>query len=91
MLRIVALTIAFAGIGFWLYTFYGIAQAPVGDGSGMQWVAAMPLGLIFFLLVVPALGIAWSGRWLWLSILLGAAGLIAFGFLWRQILGELYG
>jgi hypothetical protein len=45
-LRTTALLIFGAGTIFWLYTFYGIAQVPSGDGSGMQWIAIMPLGLI---------------------------------------------
>ena len=46
-LRASALTVASAGTLFWVYTFYGIAQVPSGDGSGFQWLAVMPLGLVF--------------------------------------------
>ena len=40
-LRILALAFSIAGSLFWLYTFFGIAQVPVGDGSGFQWVAVI--------------------------------------------------
>jgi hypothetical protein len=53
--RAVALAVASAGTLFWLYTFYGIAQVPIGDGSGFQWIAVMPLGLIFLVLTRPRL------------------------------------
>lgn len=89
-LRAVALAIAGAGTLFWLYTFYGIAQVPIGDGSGFQWVAVMPLGLIFVALTLPALILALKGRLLWLALVLGCAGLVAFVFLWNQLLSEFY-
>jgi len=60
LLRAVVLAVAGAGTLFWLYTFYGIAQVPLGDGSGMQWVAVMPLGLIFAVFTLPALVCAWK-------------------------------
>jgi hypothetical protein len=48
LLRTAALAVSIAGTLFWLYTFYGIAQVPAGDGSGFQWIAVVPLGLVFF-------------------------------------------
>ena len=54
--RAVALVVASAATLFWLYTFYGIAQVPVGDGSGFQWIAVIPLGLIFLVLTLPEIG-----------------------------------
>jgi hypothetical protein len=89
-LRAAALIVAGAGTFFWLYTFYGIAQVPAGDGTGFQWIAVMPLGAIFFMLTMPALLLALARRALWLSLLLGCAGLIAFTFLWMQLLKEFY-
>jgi hypothetical protein len=89
-LRTSALLIAGAGILFWLYTFYGIAQVPSGDGSGMQWIAVMPLGLIFLVLTLPALIFALSGYLLRFAIALGTAGLIAFALLWNELLKEFY-
>jgi hypothetical protein len=88
--RSVALTVASAGTLFWLYTFYGIAQVPSGDGSGFQWIAVMPLGLIFLVLTLPALILALIDRLLWLSLVLGCVGLVAFAYLWNELLGEFY-
>lgn len=89
-IRMGALIVAGAGTLFWLYTFYGIAQVPRGDGTGFQWIAVMPLGFIFFVLTLPALLLALARRLLWLSLVLGCAGLIAFAALWMQLLSEFY-
>jgi hypothetical protein len=88
--RAVALTVASAGALFWLYTFYGIAQVPVGDSSGFQWIAVIPLGLIFLVLTLPALILALIDRLLWFSLILGCVGLVAFVYLWNVLLGEFY-
>lgn len=90
VMRSLALAIAGAGTLFWLYTFYGIAQVPHGDGTGFQWIAVMPLGFIFLVLTLPALLLALKGRVLWLSLVLGGTGLVAFALLWRQLLSEFY-
>lgn len=87
--RLVALSLALAGTAFWLYTFYWLAQLPAGDGSGMQWVAAVPLGLIFLLFTLPALILAFKGQSLTVSLVLGAVGLAAFAALFLQLLSEL--
>ena len=89
-LRGAALAVALAGTLFWLYTFYGIAQVPAGDGSGFQWIAVMPLGLIFVVFTLPALVCAWKGHFLWVALVLGCTGLIAFALLWKELLGEFY-
>ena len=68
LLRAVVLAVAGAGTLFWLYTFHGIAQVPMGDGSGMQWVAVMPLGLVFVVFTLPALVCAWKGHFLWVAL-----------------------
>src|SRR5215510_3785127 len=89
-LRTTALLISGAGTIFWLYTFYGIAQVPSGDGSGMQWIAIMPLGLVFLVLTLPALIFALSGFLLRFAIGLGIASLVAFALLWNELLKEFY-
>jgi hypothetical protein len=89
-LRASALTVASAGTLFWVYTFYGIAQVPSGDGSGFQWLAVMPLGVVFLALTLPALVLAAGGRLLWSSLVLGCLGLLAFALLWNQLLNEFY-
>jgi hypothetical protein len=90
LLRAVALAVAAAGTLFWVYTFYGIAQVPAGDGTGFQWVAVMPLGVIFFALTFPALLLSLRGRRLWLALVLGCVGLVAFALMWIQLLSEFY-
>lgn len=88
--RKVALAVAGVGTLFWLYTFYGIAQVPTGDGSGFQWIAVIPLGFIFLVLTLPALILALADRLLWFSLILGCVGLVAFAYLWKELLGEFY-
>ncbi len=89
-LRAAALAVSVAGTLFWLYTFYGIAQVPAGDGSGFQWIAVVPLGLVFFVFTFPALVCAWNDQFLWAALVIGCAGLIAFALLWNELLGEFY-
>jgi hypothetical protein len=63
---------------------------PAGDGSGFQWIAVVPLGLVFFVFTFPALVCAWNGHFLWAALVIGCAGLIAFALLWNELLGEFY-
>ena len=76
------------GTLFWLYTFYAIAQVPAGDGTGMQWVAVMPLGFIFLALTLPALLLALSGRSLTVAAIMGVLGLVAFAYIWPELFQE---
>jgi len=89
-LRAAVLAVSIGGTLFWLYTFYGIAQVPAGDGSGFQWIAVIPLGLVFFVFTFPALVCVLSGRFLLAALVIGCAGLIAFALLWKELLGEFY-
>jgi len=89
-LRIAALVVAAIGTLFWAYTFYAIAQVPAGDGTGFQWLAVMPLGMIFFSLTFPALLLALLGHLLRAAIVLGVLGLVFFAVLWGQLLQEFY-
>jgi len=52
-IRKFALAIASAGTVFWLYTFYAISRVSAGDGTGFQWLAAIPLGFIFVVFFLP--------------------------------------
>ena len=92
LLSLRAWAVAIAGFGtlFWLYTFYGIAQVPSGDHSGMQWIAVMPLGLVFLVLTLPALIFALLDRALRVALVLGCLGLIAFAYIWNELLKEFY-
>ncbi len=80
---------------FWLYTFSYIGARANPKGDGMEWLAAVPMTLIFVVLVLPAFAAAALG---WRFAL---AGKIALGFavvaaiadavVWTQIVGELAG
>src|SRR5262245_24408566 len=90
LLRIWAVGIGIVATLFWLYTFYGIAQVPAGDGTGFQWIGVMPLGFFYFVFCVPALVLAWKGRALWLALVFGAVGLIGLLWIWSELLQEFY-
>jgi hypothetical protein len=90
LLRTFALLVSVGGTLFWLYSFYAIAQLPVGDGTGFQWIAVMPLGMIFLALTLPSLMLALNGRSLRFALALGCTGLVAFALLWSQLLTEFH-
>jgi hypothetical protein len=50
----------------------------------------IPLGFVFLALTLPALVFALAGRLLWFALILGAAGLIGFAYLWIELLREFY-
>ncbi|WOH79970.1 hypothetical protein RX327_29625 [Bradyrhizobium sp. BEA-2-5] len=86
--RKIAALVAAAGTLFWLYTFYFIAHVPPGDGTGFQWLAVFPLGMIFMLFFVPAWLLIAIGRLPRFTAALAVCGLIAFAVLWAQLLQE---
>ncbi|UPJ68097.1 hypothetical protein [Bradyrhizobium sp. 191] len=86
--RKIAALVAVAGTLFWLYTFYFIAHVPPGDGTGFQWLAVFPLGMIFMLFFVPAWLLIAIGRLPRFTIVVGLCGLIAFAIIWSQLLNE---
>lgn len=86
--RKIAALVAAAGTLFWLYTFYAIANVPPGDGTGFQWLAVFPLGMIFGLFFLPAWLLVVIGRLPRLTIIVGLCGLIAFAVVWAQLLNE---
>ena len=45
--RIAAATIASVATAAYAYAVYGMARAPLGDGSGFQWVALGPYTLLY--------------------------------------------
>lgn len=87
-LRKLGAALATAGTLFWLYTFYAIGHVPRGDGTGLQWLAVVPLGTVFLFLTLPALLLVAVGRLLKFAAVLGLAGLIAFAVVWLQLLNE---
>ncbi|WP_271582695.1 hypothetical protein [Bradyrhizobium sp. CCBAU 45389] len=86
--RKIAAVVAAAGTLFWLYTFYFIAHVPPGDGSGFQWLAVFPLGMIFGLFFLPAWLLVAIGRLPRFTTAVGLCGLIAFAIIWMQLLNE---
>ncbi len=86
--RLVALVAVAIGTVFWLYTFYHIASLPAGDGTGFQWMGAVPLAGIFAICIVPSFFIALSGRTPVVAAALSVGGLVLFALLWMQLLSE---
>ncbi|MCP3460158.1 hypothetical protein [Bradyrhizobium sp. CCGUVB23] len=86
--RKIAAIIAATGTLFWLYTFYAIAHVPMGDGTGFQWLAVFPLGMIFGVFFLPAWLLVAIGRLPRFTTLFGFCGLIAFAVVWAQLLTE---
>lgn len=90
-LRLTALLCGLASTAFWIYTFYFIAQVPPGDGTGFQWIAEMPLTMIWLFLAFPAVSLSLSKRMAAIAAGLGIASLIANAILWAQLLTEFAG
>ncbi|MCA1550757.1 hypothetical protein I6F36_28400 [Bradyrhizobium sp. BRP19] len=86
--RKIAALVAAAGTLFWLYTFHYIANVPPGDGSGFQWLAVFPLGMVFGAFFVPAWVLVAIGRLPRFTTAVGICGLIAFAIIWAQLLNE---
>lgn len=89
-LRIAAFAAAGAGTLFWLYTFVAIARAPMGDGSGLQWLAVVPLGGVFLFAILPGLVLAFFRKTAIISLFMGVIGLALFTKVWLELLTELY-
>ncbi|QIO35947.1 hypothetical protein [Bradyrhizobium sp. 1(2017)] len=87
--RKIAALVAAAGTLFWLYTFHYIANVPSGDGSGFQWLAVFPLGMVFGAFFLPAWLLIAIGRLPRFTIAVGLCGLIAFAIIWAQLLNEI--
>lgn len=75
-------------MAFWLYTFHYISRLPVGDGSGLQWIAQVPLTGIFLFFMLPAFVLAIPRRATWVAALFGVSGVILYAVLWAQLLSE---
>ena len=88
--RKLAAAVAAVGTLFWLYTFYFIAHLPLGDGTGFQWLAVIPLGTVYGVFFLPLWLLVAIGRLPRFSALLGFCGLIAFAVIWAQLLEEFH-
>jgi hypothetical protein len=86
--RKAAAIVAAIGTTFWLYTFYAIAHVAQGDGTGFQWLAVFPLGMIFGLFFLPAWLLVAINRVPRVTTMVGLVGLIAFAIVWAQLLNE---
>lgn len=86
--RKAATLVAAAGTLFWLYTFYFIAHVPQGDGTGFQWLAVFPLGMIFAFFFLPAWLLIALNRLPRVTTAIGLCGLVAFAVVWAQLLNE---
>jgi hypothetical protein len=77
---------------FWIYTFYFIDRHANPRGDGMEWLAEVPMTLIFLAGVLPAVILGLMGfrfRWAAIAGVLFAAGsAVADAVIWIQILGE---
>ncbi len=86
------LAVAAAETLFWLYTFYYIDHRTNPMGDGLEWMAEVPMTMIFLFGALPALilgGLGWWFRWLGIAGALFAAGAaIADAVIWTEILGE---
>jgi hypothetical protein len=87
-LRTITLAACAAGLSFWFYTFWHIAQLPAGDGSGFRWLGEVPLTGITLACIVPALLLSISNRALPIAAGLAVAGLALYAMLWIQLLSE---
>lgn len=60
----------------------------MGDGSGFQWLAQVPLTGIFLFGMVPAFVLAIPRKSAWVAAIFGIGGLIAYAIVWMQLLEE---
>ena len=90
-LRLAVYVIAAAHAVFLIYALYRIFTAPAGDGTGMNIVGIVPLGVLFLAGVFPAVSYARGGKplvglifallgfgitqWLWWTMLVNELGI----------------
>jgi glucan phosphoethanolaminetransferase (alkaline phosphatase superfamily) len=91
LLRALVLLGAAAETLFWFWTFSYIGARANPRGDGMEWLAEMPMTLIFLLLTLPALLLARRGRLLPVAAVLVLASAAANAFLWSEIVSEFAG
>jgi hypothetical protein len=89
---VAVLAVAVAETLFWIYTFYYIDARTNPRGDGMEWLAEVPMSMIFLFGVVPALAIGSAGHWFpiasKIAALFALGALIADVVIWMQIMGE---
>ncbi len=92
-LRTLVLVGAGAETLFWFWTFSYIGARVNPRGDGMEWLAEVPMSVIFLALTLPALLIArrGHGRILILAAVLVLASAAANALIWSEIVAELAG
>lgn len=81
-LRIAIFALVAAHALFFVYALYRILTAPAGDGTGMQIVGIVPLGLLFLVFAFPATSYARSGKNLPGALILALVGFGVTQWLW---------
>ena len=74
---------------YWLYTFRLIFVNADPLGDGFEFVATVPFGLVFLVMVAPSLWLAATGRMLPLAVALAVAALVVNVLLFIEIASEL--
>jgi hypothetical protein len=90
-LRRLTIALAVAQTAYWLYSFRLIAVNANPMGDGLEFVAIVPLGFIFVVLVAPALLLGWRGQFLAFGAALAIVALILNVLLFLEITSELTG
>jgi len=89
-LRLGVLAVAAIEMLFWLYTFAYINNHANPLGDGLEWLAAVPMTIIFLVLTAPAMFLAGIGLWLKFAAILATIAAVADVdvYVWIEILGE---
>jgi len=92
-LRTFVLVGAVAETLFWFWTFSYIGARVNPRGDGMEWLAEVPMSVIFLGLTLPALLLArrGHGRSLWIATALVLASAAANALIWSEIVTEIGG
>src|SRR5262245_27028105 len=90
-LRLGALALAVLLTLLWIYSFYCIAARANPKGDGMEFLAVVPLTILFLGFTLPALVLSAIGRASGAALGLAIAGLITNAWIWSQIVAELGG
>ena len=91
ILRPLTIVLAVTQTAYWLYTFRLIAVNSNPMGDGLEFVAIVPFGFIFIVLLAPALLLGWMGRFLAFGAALAIVALILNVLLSFEITSELAG
>ena len=90
-MRPLTIVLAVTQTAYWLYTFRLIAVNSNPMGDGLEFVAIVPFGFIFIVLLAPALLLGWMGRFLAFGAALAIVALILNVLLSLEITSELAG